>query len=72
MLARAALARFGDALSVTTSLAGRTKSPGPLPGRVRIGGFGGTRGLAAYLGSPQHRALMARYGFTAVEVDRVL
>jgi polar amino acid transport system substrate-binding protein len=28
--------------------------------------------LGAYLGSPAHRALMARYGFTAVEVDRVL
>jgi len=28
--------------------------------------------LAAYLGSPAHRALMARYGFTAAEVDRVL
>jgi precorrin-6A/cobalt-precorrin-6A reductase len=48
-LARAALARFGDALSVTTSLAGRTERPGPLPGRVRIGGFGGASGLAAYL-----------------------
>jgi len=48
-LARAALARFGDALNLTTSLAGRTERPGPLPGRVRIGGFGGPAGLAAYL-----------------------
>jgi len=48
-LARAALARFGDALGVTTSLAGRTERPGSLPGRVRIGGFGGARGLAVYL-----------------------
>jgi len=48
-LARTALARFGDALGVTTSLAGRTERPGPLPGRVRIGGFGGAAGLAAYL-----------------------
>ena len=48
-LASAALARFGDALGVTTSLAGRTQRPGPLPGRVRIGGFGGAVGLAAYL-----------------------
>ena len=48
-LARAALARFDDALGVTTSLAGRTEQPGSLPGRVRIGGFGGARGLAAYL-----------------------
>src|SRR5215470_18607222 len=48
-LARAALARFGDALNLTTSLAGRTERPGPLPGRVRIGGFGGPAGLAVYL-----------------------
>jgi precorrin-6A/cobalt-precorrin-6A reductase len=48
-LARAVLARFGDALNLTTSLAGRTERPGPLPTRVRIGGFGGPAGLAAYL-----------------------
>jgi precorrin-6A/cobalt-precorrin-6A reductase len=48
-LGRAALARFGNALGVTTSLAGRTERPGPLPGRIRIGGFGGVAGLAAYL-----------------------
>ncbi|NKN37850.1 cobalt-precorrin-6A reductase [Agrobacterium sp. a22-2] len=34
---------------VTTSLAGRTKEPAPLAGVVRIGGFGGIEGLAAYL-----------------------
>src|SRR5262249_14111362 len=48
-LARAALARFGNALGVTTSLAGRTERPRPLPGRVRIGGLGGAARLAAYL-----------------------
>lgn len=48
-LARGALARFGDALLVTTSLAGRTERPVSPPGRVRIGGFGGPSGLAAYL-----------------------
>jgi precorrin-6A/cobalt-precorrin-6A reductase len=48
-LARGVLARFGDAVQVTTSLAGRTERPGPLPGQVRIGGFGGPAGLAAYL-----------------------
>jgi precorrin-6A/cobalt-precorrin-6A reductase len=48
-LARAALGRFGDELNLTTSLAGRTERPGPLPGRVRTGGFGGAAGLAAYL-----------------------
>jgi polar amino acid transport system substrate-binding protein len=28
--------------------------------------------LATYLGSPAHRALMATYGFTAAEIDRVV
>ncbi len=28
--------------------------------------------LGSYLGSPAHRTLMSRYGFTATEVDRVL
>jgi precorrin-6A/cobalt-precorrin-6A reductase len=36
-------------LHVTSSLAGRTERPGPVPGAVRIGGFGGPEGLAAYL-----------------------
>ncbi len=48
-LARAALARFGEGIGVTTALAGRTRHPGPIPGLVRIGGFGGSAGLAAYL-----------------------
>jgi precorrin-6A/cobalt-precorrin-6A reductase len=48
-LARAAIARFGDSLIVVTSLAGRTERTGPIPGQVRIGGFGGPVGLAAYL-----------------------
>jgi precorrin-6A/cobalt-precorrin-6A reductase len=48
-LARAAVARFGDALEVTTSLAGRTEHPRHPAGHVRIGGFGGPAGLAAYL-----------------------
>ncbi len=48
-LARSALARFGESLTVTTALAGRTRHPGPIPGQVRIGGFGGPGGLAAYL-----------------------
>jgi precorrin-6A/cobalt-precorrin-6A reductase len=48
-LARAVPARFGDAIEVTTALAGRTRNPGPIAGFVRIGGFGGDAGLAAYL-----------------------
>lgn len=48
-LARAIPARFGDAIDVTTALAGRTRSPGPIAGNVRIGGFGGPAGLGTYL-----------------------
>ncbi|WP_328676114.1 cobalt-precorrin-6A reductase [Streptomyces sp. NBC_00343] len=36
-------------LKVTTSLAGRVSRPGALAGDVRIGGFGGAEGLAAWL-----------------------
>jgi precorrin-6A/cobalt-precorrin-6A reductase len=48
-LAAAAVAHYGEALVVTSSLAGRTGTPAPLPGRVRVGGFGGAAGLADYL-----------------------
>lgn len=48
-LAQGALARFGEGMTVTTALAGRTRHPGPIPGQVRIGGFGGAAGLGAYL-----------------------
>ncbi|MEU0602877.1 cobalt-precorrin-6A reductase [Streptomyces sp. NPDC006393] len=34
---------------VTSSLAGRVSRPGPLDGEVRVGGFGGADGLAAWL-----------------------
>ena len=36
---------------VTTSLAGRTRDPEPPAGAVRIGGFGGAKGLEQYLRS---------------------
>jgi precorrin-6A/cobalt-precorrin-6A reductase len=49
LLARAIIGRFGDALALTTSLAGRTARPMAIPGNVRIGGFGGVEGLATYL-----------------------
>jgi precorrin-6A/cobalt-precorrin-6A reductase len=39
----------GRDLRLTYSLAGRTQSPLPMPGPVRIGGFGGADGLAEYL-----------------------
>jgi precorrin-6A/cobalt-precorrin-6A reductase len=38
-------------LAVTLSLAGRTAAPAPQPVLVRIGGFGGSVGLAAWLGA---------------------
>ena len=38
-----------DSVALTTSLAGRTTRPVPVPGDVRIGGFGGAAGLEAYL-----------------------
>jgi precorrin-6A/cobalt-precorrin-6A reductase len=48
-LVRLAAERFGDRLEITTSLAGRTCAPAPLPGAVRIGGFGGASGLARWI-----------------------
>ncbi len=46
-LAAALAARPGT--RVTTSLAGRVTRPGALDGEVRVGGFGGPDGLAAWL-----------------------
>ena len=48
-LASQAAARFGTRLAITVSLAGRTRTPETGIGAVRIGGFGGADGLAAYL-----------------------
>jgi precorrin-6A/cobalt-precorrin-6A reductase len=50
-LAQAAIEAFDDRLAVTTSLAGRTERPGPLPGAVRIGGFGGIPGMVEFIRS---------------------
>ena len=36
---------------VTTSLAGRTRVPDPVAGKIRRGGFGGVKGLVDYLQS---------------------
>jgi len=46
-LAEACAARGN--LEVISSLAGRTRAPREVPGEVRIGGFGGTEGLARFL-----------------------
>ena len=59
------LARRDD-LVVVTSLAGRTASPAPLPGRRRTGGFGGADGLAGYLRAERISALVdATHPFAA-------
>jgi precorrin-6A/cobalt-precorrin-6A reductase len=84
-LAQAALARFGDCLSVTTSLAGRTIDPAPVPGALRVGGFGGAQGLAAYLRDARvdllvdathpfarHMSAQARLAAEAAGVPRLL
>jgi precorrin-6A/cobalt-precorrin-6A reductase len=69
-LAKGALARFGDSMDVTTALAGRTRHPGPIPGEVRIGGFGGPTGLAAYMmGQAIDRLIDATHPFAA-EISR--
>jgi precorrin-6A/cobalt-precorrin-6A reductase len=50
----------------TTSLAGTTKAPARHCGALRIGGFGGVRGLADYLASHRIEALVdATHPFTA-------
>lgn len=36
-------------LTVLSSLAGRTQAPKPLPGKTRVGGFGGIAGLTVFL-----------------------
>src|SRR5205814_1560328 len=69
-LARSALSRLGDSMAVTTALAGRTRHPGPIPGQVRIGGFGGPAGLAAYMmGQAVDRLIDATHPFAA-EISR--
>ena len=65
-LARAVPARFDQRFAVTTALAGRTRRPGPIPGEVRIGGFGGAAGLMAYLGDAAiDRLIDATHPFAA-------
>ncbi len=55
-----------DRYEVTLSYAGRTQSHAPLPGRVRVGGFGGVNGLVRYLQSERVDALLdATHPFAA-------
>jgi precorrin-6A/cobalt-precorrin-6A reductase len=84
-LARAIIERFGDAVRLTTSLAGRTARPMPLPGDVRIGGFGGVAGLSAYLRDHRINLVIdathpfadqisshARFACAAASIDRLM
>ncbi len=48
-LAHALEDRYAGTVDLTTSLAGATVSRAKLPGKVRIGGFGGAVGLGTYL-----------------------
>jgi precorrin-6A/cobalt-precorrin-6A reductase len=47
-----------DRLETVTSLAGLTRLPGAVAGRVRRGGFGGPDGLAAFLKEERYDALI--------------
>ncbi|MFD2684827.1 cobalt-precorrin-6A reductase [Streptomyces phyllanthi] len=55
-LAASLAARPG--VRVTTSLAGRVTRPGAVAGEVRVGGFGGAEGLAAWLREHEADALV--------------
>ncbi|MEU9166239.1 cobalt-precorrin-6A reductase [Streptomyces sp. NPDC048420] len=54
----AELLAAGTGLRVTTSLAGRVAAPRLPPGEVRVGGFGGAEGLAAWLREHEVDALI--------------
>lgn len=66
-LARDVANRWGGKIDMITALAGRLGRRPDLPGRLRIGGFGGTDGLAAYLESENIDALVdATHPFAAI------
>lgn len=69
-LARALAERFGDALAVTTSLAGRTPDPAPVPGALRVGGFGGPEAMADYLRSARIDLLVDATHPFAAQISR--
>lgn len=53
-------------VAVTSSLAGRTRTPGALAGSLRIGGFGGVKGLVSYLREHMFEAVVdATHPFAA-------
>lgn len=63
---RLAAALVGEGVDVLSSLAGRVADPVLPPGEVRIGGFGGADGLAAWLHAHPVRAVVdATHPFAA-------
>ncbi|MBM3533394.1 MAG: cobalt-precorrin-6A reductase [Alphaproteobacteria bacterium] len=65
-LATELIARHGERVDVVSSFAGRVEGLKPPPGRIRIGGFGGTAGLAAYLAEERIDAVVdATHPFAA-------
>jgi precorrin-6A/cobalt-precorrin-6A reductase len=69
-LAGSLIERFGSRLAVTSALAGRTESRAPIPGDIRIGGFGGAEGLAAYLRAQEIALLIDATHPFAAEISR--
>src|SRR5215831_15529288 len=59
-----------DDVAVTLSLAGRTASPAPQGVPVRVGGFGGSKGLAKFLASERINVLIdATHPYAATMSD---
>ncbi|MDU4636380.1 MAG: cobalt-precorrin-6A reductase [Cutibacterium avidum] len=55
-----------DGIDLCTSLAGRTKSPRPVPGPTRLGGFGGVDGLKDFLTANEVKVMVdASHPFAA-------
>ncbi len=66
-LAQQVAETFGDRIEAITSLAGRLSSRRRLPGRIRVGGFGGVDGLIEFLKSEQIDAVVdATHPFAAI------
>lgn len=66
-LARAVADAGSGGIDVVTSLAGRLAPRGDIPGRVRIGGFGGALGLARYIEEERIAAVIdATHPFAAL------
>jgi precorrin-6A/cobalt-precorrin-6A reductase len=64
-----AVAALAAGLDVVTSFAGETPAPRRPPGELRIGGFGGTEGLAEYLRSQDITALVDATHPYAVQIS---